>query len=156
MTLLFVLRIRGKPDRTPDEEKALELLRLHKTWHATLVQDTPSIRGMLEKSLNSVVTYGEIRHEVLAQLLRKYGRLEGNKRLTEEYLKSIGYDSFETLASALIEGKVKLEEIPGLKPVFRLHPPSGGFRGTIKKNFKARGVTGYMGEEINNLLLKIL
>lgn len=154
--MLFVLRLRGKPDRTPDQEKALELLRLHKTWHATLVQDTPSIRGMLEKTLNNVVTYGEIRKDVLIELLKKRARLEGNKKLTEEYLKSIGYDSFESLADALLKGSVSLNEIPKLKPVFRLHPPAKGFKGTIRKQYKGGGEAGYRGEAINDLILKML
>lgn len=156
MGLLLVIRVRGKPDRTPDEEKALELLRLHKTWHATLVPDTPSIRGMLLKNLDNVVTYGEVRREILVELLKKFGRLEGNKKLTEEYLRSIGYQNFEDLADALLQGKVTLNQVPGLKPVFRLHPPSGGFRGTLRKNIKSGGETGYRGEAINDLLLKIL
>ncbi|PLJ77289.1 50S ribosomal protein L30 [Infirmifilum sp. SLHALR2] len=156
MALLFVLRLRGIPDRSPDEEKALELLRLHKTFHATLVQDTPSIRGMLDKTLSSVVTYGEIRRDVLVELLKRRARITGNKKLTLEYLRKIGYGSFEELADALLKGEVKLEDIPGLKPVFRLRPPSGGFKGTIKKNIRAGGETGYRGEAINDLILKML
>ncbi len=156
MALLFVIRLRGRPDRRPEEEKALELLRLHKPYHATLVPDTPSIRGMLENTLSSVVTYGEIRRDVLVELLKRRGRITGNKRLTLEYLKSIGYESFEALADALLEGRVKLDEVPGLKPVFRLRPPSGGFRGTIKKDFRAGGETGYRGEAINDLVIRML
>lgn len=156
MPLLLVVRLRGKPDRKPEEEKALELLRLHKVFHATLVEDTPSMRGMLEKTLSSVVTYGEVRKDVLAELLKRRGRLVGNKKLTLEYLKSLGYNSYESLAEALISGKISLNDIPGLKPVFRLRPPSGGFKGTIRKNVKAKGETGYRGEAINDLVLRML
>jgi len=120
------------------------------------VQDTPSIRGMLDKTLSSVVTYGEIRRDVLVELLKRRARVTGNKKLTLEYLRKIGYGSFEELADALLKGEVKLEDIPGLKPVFRLRPPSGGFKGTIKKNIRAGGETGYRGEAINDLILKML
>lgn len=156
MTLLFVLRLRGSPDRTPEQEKALELLRLHKTYHATLVQDTPSIRGMLTQTLSTVVTWGEIDKETLVQLLQKRGRMTGNKKITEEDLKKLGYNSFDELADALLAGKVTLDQLPGVKPVFRLRPPSGGFRGTIRKNIKAGGEAGYRGPKINELIRKML
>ncbi len=156
MALWVVVRLRGDPDRRPDERKALELLRLHKVYHAVLVEDSPSIRGMLKRILENVVTYGEINEEVLALLLERRGRLKGNKRITKEYLEKIGFKDFNELAKALIEGKVKWTELPDVKPVFRLRPPSGGFKGTIKKHYKDGGETGYRGEEINNLLLRML
>ncbi|ABL77645.1 50S ribosomal protein L30 [Thermofilum pendens] len=156
MALYLVIRLRGQPDRRPEEEKALELLRLHKVYHAVLVKDDPSIKGMLERTLSSAVTWGEINKETLVELLKRRGRITGNKRLTEEYLKKIGFNSFEELAEALISGKVSLEDLPGVKPVFRLRPPSGGFRGTIRRNINARGELGYRGADINNLVLRML
>ena len=156
MSLLLVIRLRGDPDRRPEERKALELLRLHKTFHAVLVPDNPSIRGMLERTLSSVVTYGEIDRETLVELLKKRGRVTGNKPLTEDYLKTLGFSSFEELADALLAGKVRLDELPGVKPVFRLRPPSGGFRGTIRKNMNAGGECGYRGAQINELVRRMI
>lgn len=156
MSLLLVIRLRGVPDRRPEEEKALELLRLHKPFHAVLVRDTPEVRGMLDGTLGSVVTYGEIDKSTLAELLRKRGRLTGNRPLTEDYLKSLGFSSFEDLADALLTGKVSLEDIPELKPVFRLRPPSKGFRGTLRKNIGAGGECGYRGLGINELARRMI
>uniref|UniRef100_A0A7C1T5T3 Large ribosomal subunit protein uL30 n=1 Tax=Thermofilum pendens TaxID=2269 RepID=A0A7C1T5T3_THEPE len=155
MSLLLVIRLRGDADRRPEERTALKLLRLHKTFHAVLVPDTPSVRGMLERTLNSVVTYGEVDKETLVELLRKRGRVTGNKPLTEDYLKALGFSSFEELADALLAGKVKLEDLPGVKPVFRLRPPSGGFKGTVRKNVNADGECGYRGARINELVRKM-
>lgn len=151
MALLAVIRIRGIPDRRPEERKTLELLRLHKTYHCTLVPDTPSIRGMLKK-IEYAVTYGEIDKDILIELLRKRGRVTVNKPLTEEYIKSIGFESVEKLAEALLEGKVLLQDLPGVKPVFRLHPPKGGFKGSVKKHVSEGGELGYRGTAINELL----
>lgn len=151
MALLAVVRIRGVPDRRPDERKTLELLRLHKVNHCVLVPDTPSVRGMLRK-VEYVVTYGEIDRETLVELLKKRGRVVGNKPLTEEVLKGMGFSSVEELASALLEGKIELGKLPGLKPVFRLHPPRGGYRGSIKKHFREGGELGYRGPAINELI----
>jgi len=155
MALLLVIRLKGESGRKPEERKTLELLRLHKKFHAVLVKDTPAYRGML-KVLNNVATWGEISKETLAKLIEKRGRLVGNKRVTIEYLKEIGYDNFEELAKDLIEEKKDITEIPGLKPVFRLRPPKGGFKGTIKKHYREGGETGYRGEAINELVLKMI
>ncbi|MEZ0346135.1 MAG: 50S ribosomal protein L30 [Infirmifilum sp.] len=155
MPLLAVVRIRGTPDRSPEERKTLELLRLHKVNHCVLLPDTPSIRGMLKRA-EYVVTYGEIDKETLVEVLRKRGRLIGNRPLTDDYVKSTGFDSIEGLAEALLEGKVSLSELPGLKPVFRLHPPKGGFRGSVKKHVNEGGELGYRGSAINALLKRMI
>ena len=151
MALLAVVRIRGVPDRQPEERKTLELLRLHKTYHCVLVPDTPSVRGML-KRVEYAVTYGEIDKDTLIELLRKRGRLTGDKLITEDYLKSIGFESLERLAEALLEGKVLWQDLPDAKPVFRLHPPKGGFKGSVKKHVSEGGELGYRGSAINKLL----
>ena len=155
MPLLAVVRIRGIPGRRPEERRTLELLRLHRKFHAVLVRDDPSILGML-KVVENVVTYGEIEKDVLAELIRERGRLTGGKRISEDYLKKIGFESFEELAEALIEGRVDLRNLPDFKPVFRLHPPKGGFRGTIKRHYREGGELGYRGRAINELLLKMI
>jgi len=155
VALLAVVRIRGVPGRRPEERKTLELLRLHKKFHAVLVRDDPPTRGML-KVIENVVTYGEVEKEVLAKLIRERGRLVGNERVTEEYLKKVGFGSFEELAEALIEGRASLKDLPGFKPVFRLRPPKGGFKGTTKRHYREGGELGYRGRAINELLLKMI
>ncbi len=156
MTLLAIVRLRGSPDRRPEEHKALELLRLHKPYHTVIMRDTPSLRGMLKKTLEMVVTYGEINEETLALLLERRGRLLGNKRVTLEYVQKLGYKDFRELARALIEGKISLKDLPDFKPVFRLRPPSGGFKGTLKKHVGAGGELGYRGKAINDLIRRML
>ncbi len=152
MALLAVIRLRGEADRKPEERRALELLRLHRVNHAVLVKDDPSIKGVLKNTLEYVVTYGEVDAETLAELIRRRGRLVGGERITEDYLKKIGFSSFEELAQALIDGKVSWEDLPGVKPVFRLSPPSKGFKGTLKKHVSEGGELGYRGSDINRLL----
>ncbi|MCS7105215.1 MAG: 50S ribosomal protein L30 [Thermofilaceae archaeon] len=151
MGLLAVIRIRGSPDKRPEERKTLALLRLYKRFHCVLVHDTPDIRGML-KNIEYTVTYGEVDVNTLAEVLQKRGRLIGNKRLTLEYLKEMGFENFEDLASALIEGRIKINDLPHLKPIFRLHPPKGGFKGSLKKHYNEGGELGYRKVAINELL----
>lgn len=153
--LIAVVRLRGTVGVPRDVESTLRMLRLHKTNHATLVEDAPSYKGMLSK-VAGYVTYGEINKETLALLLKKRGRLRGGKPLTDEYVRKMGFDGFDGLAEALLEGKVKLKDLPGLKLVFKLHPPSGGFKRSLKKPIGTNGELGYRGSKINELLRKMM
>ena len=60
------------------------------------------------------------------------------------------FKTMKTLAKNISEGKVVMRDVPGLKPVFRLHPPRKGYEG-IKRSFKEGGALGYRGEKINEL-----
>jgi len=153
--LLAVIRLRGRV-RIPREVKdTLEMLRLHRKNHAVIIDDRPSYMGMLKKVID-YVTWGEITPETLAYLLRRRGELEGGKKITDEYIqKTVGINSIEELAQAIFDGKISLKDIPKLKPVFRLHPPSGGFKRSIKKHYGAGGELGYRGLEINELIRKM-
>jgi len=152
---LAVVRIRGTVNVRKDVEDTLRMLNLQRNCHATLIDDRPSFLGMLRKA-QSVLTWGEISKETITLLLRKRGRTIGNKKITDEYVKKIGYDSLEELAEAIYNLKVKLKDLPGVKPVFRLHPPKKGFKGTVKKSFSAGGELGYRGEAINDLIRKMI
>jgi len=152
--LLAVIRIRGMVGVRPEVEHTLKLLRLVRKFHCVIIDDRPSYIGML-KRVKDWVTWGEIDAESLAILLRRRGRLTGNERLTDEHVKKLGYESIEEFAKAVMEGKAKLSDIPGLKPVFRLAPPSGGFKGSIKKPYGAGGELGYRGSAINDLIRRM-
>ena len=60
----------------------------------------------------------------------------------------------KALAKGLTEGKTVMRDVPGLKPVFRLHPPRKGYEG-IKRSFKEGGALGYRGEKINHLIRRM-
>ncbi|MHC1601520.1 MAG: 50S ribosomal protein L30 [Candidatus Nezhaarchaeales archaeon] len=153
--LYAVIRLRGCVGVPPDIKLTLQSLRLTRKNHCTIVEATPSIEGMLKKA-SGYITYGEISEDTLAALLEKRGRLRGDKKLTLDHIKRLGFESFKDLAKALLEGKMKLKDIPNLKPVFRLHPPSKGFRGTIKRPYGQGGELGYRGTAINELLMRMI
>jgi len=106
---------------------------------------------MLRKAQNCV-TWGEPSKETIIRLLKERGRSVGNKNLSEEDAKKLGYDTLEKLADAIYSLDVQLKDLSSIKPVFRLHPPKKGFKGSVKKSFKTGGVTGYRGEAINDLV----
>jgi len=47
-----------------------------------------------------------------------------------------------------------MRDVPGLKPLFRLHPPRKGYEG-IKRSFKEGGALGYRADKINALLRRM-
>jgi large subunit ribosomal protein L30 len=151
---LAVIRVRGLSDVFREINETLQMLHLTRNCHATLIDDRPSYLGMLRKAKDYLV-WGEVSREVVALLLRKRGRLVGNKKLTEQYVQGIGYESIDDLAETIHELRVEYSSLSGVKPVFRLHPPTKGFRGKVKKSYAAGGVTGYRGEVINDLIKRM-
>ena len=152
---LAVVRIRGIINVRKEVEDTLRMLNLQRNCHATLIDDRPSFLGMLRKAQN-IITWGEVSKETISLLLKKRGRTIGDKPLTDEYAKKIGYESLDDLADAIYNLKVMLKDLPGVKPVFRLHPPRKGFKGSIKKSYRAGGEAGYRGEAINDLIRRMV
>jgi len=152
---LAVIRVRGVTDVFREIKDTLKMLHLSRNCHAILIANRPSYVGMLHMAQN-YVTWGEVSLENIVLLLRKKGRLVGNRKLTDDYVKEIGYDSLEDLAEAIHAGKVEFGGLSDVKPVFRLHPPRKGFRGKVKRSFVAGGVTGYRGEAINDLIERMV
>jgi len=152
---LAVVRVRGVSDIFREINETMTMLHLERNCHATLVDNRPAYLGMLRKAQN-YLTWGEISKETLAFLLKKRGRLAGNKKLTDDYAQSVGHKSLDELVEAIFKGEVEFSRLPNIKPVFRLHPPSKGFKGKVKKSYASGGVTGYRSEAINDLLKKMI
>lgn len=130
------------------------MLHLSRNNYAVLVNDSPSFLGML-KAAQGFVTWGEPSKETVASMLKERGRFVGNKKLTDEKLQKIGYKSVEELADAVFNCQVDYWTLPNIQPVFKLHPPTKGFRGKIKKS-GAGGELGYRGEKISELLKRMV
>jgi len=152
---LAVVRVRGVSDIFREVNETMKMLHLERNCHATLVDNRPAYLGMLKKAQN-YLTWGEVSKETLALLLKKRGRLVGDKKLTDEYAQKVGKNSLDELAEALYKGEVEFHGLPDMKPVFRLHPPSKGFQGKVKRSYASGGVTGYRAEAINDLLRQMI
>jgi len=148
---LAVVRIRGVGEASPEVEKTLGILRLTRNCHITLLDDRPSFLGML-KNVRHFVTWGEATKDTILSLLRRRGRLLGNRKIDDEYAQKAGYKTLEELAEALYKLETDFQHLPDIKPVFRAHPPRKGYKGKIKKSYNVGGVTGYRGEAINKLV----
>ncbi|MFO8020340.1 MAG: 50S ribosomal protein L30 [Promethearchaeia archaeon] len=156
--LYFVVRIRGAPGMRRTILDTLQMLRMHKVNHGVLIWGEKSFKGMLQKC-NNYITYGEIDEETLISLLRERGRIIGDRRLTDSAVEDLmGYESIEDFARALLDGEIqyKANDLNKIKPVFRLHPPRKGFKGTIKRHRKEGGALGYIGKDINQLIQRMI
>jgi len=155
MAKLALIRLRSGIRAGGDVRDTLAMLRLHRINHLVLVNDGPSYRGMIQK-VNNYITWGEVNAETLAALIRKRGRLVGNRPVTDDYVREKLGMTIDEFARKVVEGEMELTQIPNLKPVFRLHPPKGGLRGSKKRSFKEGGALGYRGEKINDLIERML
>ncbi|MBU3896745.1 MAG: 50S ribosomal protein L30 [Nanoarchaeota archaeon] len=141
--MYVVIRIRGLVGLRYEITDTLNMLRLHRKMHCVISPENPAMLGMLRK-VKDYITWGEISDDVLKLLVEKRGRKPGNKRLTEEDAKRV----FDALKSTGIAPK-------DVVPLFRLTPPSKGFKHSIKQHFP-KGEVGYRGEKINELLKRMI
>jgi large subunit ribosomal protein L30 len=149
-----VVRVRGQVNVRYTIEDTMKMLRLHKVNHCVLVPENPHFKGMVQK-VKDYVAYGKVDAKTLAEILENRGRLEGDTRLTGEYIReNTAYDSIQAFADAVIAGETSLKAVPKLKPVFRLHPPRKGHSG-IKRTVQQGGELGDHGDNINALLHKM-
>jgi len=149
-----VVQVRGVVNTRKEIRDTLKMLRLHHINHCVIAPDTPETLGMIRK-VKDFVAYGEITPETLETLMRTRGRLTGDDPLTDDYVREhTEFDGIGELAGAIVEGKAKIREIPGLKPVLRLHPPRKGYK-SLKRTYPQGGALGYHGPEINELLYKM-
>jgi large subunit ribosomal protein L30 len=153
--MFIVIRIRGTNSVDKRVEDTMRMIRLKAANNCTLLPETDEVKGMLQKA-KDFITWGEISKETLAKLLEKRLRTRVNeKKIVAENLKEITkFDSFDALAGALIEGKEKINKIDSVHPMFRLTPPSKGFKSVT--DAYPRGDLGYRGKEINGLVERMI
>jgi len=152
---LLVIRIRSGIDAKSEVKRTLKMLRVGRTNYATLVDDRPDYMGML-MTVKDRVTWGEVSAATIRELLEKRGETAYNKKIEQDSLKALGYETFDQLAQKLYSCESELPKMTGLKPFFRLHPPRKGFRGKTKLSFGASGEAGYRGERINELASRMI
>lgn len=124
---IAVIRIKGQTKLNSGIKDTLKILRLNKKFTCVVLNQTPSILGLIKK-VKDCVTFGEIHEETFKLLKEKRGKKTKDKEGKEVY-----------------------------KKFFRLHPPKGGFeRKGTKVSFTAGGVLGDRKEKINDLIKKML
>jgi large subunit ribosomal protein L30 len=152
---ILVVRLRSNVHVRHDVDRTLKSLNLTRINHAVIVPDTPVFRGMLQHA-KDYITFGPIDAESALEILSKRGRLEGGKPLTDAHLaENSPYKTLKDFAAALAEGRARLGNVPGVKPILRLAPPRKGHEG-IKHSFRAGGALGDRGDNIRDLALRMV
>ena len=141
----LVVRICGQPDVPYWATTTMSLLKLEKRYRATIIPEKDNTLGMLRK-IQHYISWQEIDIETTKQLLDKKARKSGYKKVTDEDITAIGFESVDELASALTEGKATLSKLKPLKPWFALDPPRQGFKRSTKRLYGQKGVLGYNKE----------
>ncbi len=153
---IAIIRIHGATNLQGKVKDTLKMLRLYKKHTCVVVPNTPTFMGML-KRVKDLVTWGEVSPETFKKMLEKRGRLPAKKPLTEDYLKEKTKLTFDKFCEEFFAFKKELNDVPGLKPFFKLCPPVKGYeRKGTKKPFSLGGVLGYRKEKINELIERML
>lgn len=156
--LVAIIRIRGSHGVRKEINDTLTMMCLSENNHCVIYKSSPVLSGMLNKG-KDYITWGPINKETLKHLLQKRGRLEGDKKITESWLKEnkLTFDKFVDE----FEKDPKAMQKLGLKRIFRLSPPSKGFgKVGIKYPVNIGGALGERKEgtkyDINILLKKMI
>jgi large subunit ribosomal protein L30 len=137
---IAVLRIRGRRKIRQQLEDTLRMLRLDRPNHCVILDDSPQNMGMIRK-VKDYVAYGPVDETTIFKLLSKRGR--NGKDPLSSVLKE---PEMKKAASEIFGGK-KISEYAN--PVFRLRPPSKGYR-DVKKTYP-EGDLGKRDDMINLL-----
>lgn len=141
--LFAVIRLRGPVNVRKGIRDTLVMLRLDRVNHCVLVPANASYKGMLHKA-EECVTWGEINDKTLEKLLFKRGKIAGE---------DFGKAKATGMAKKILSDSKAIKESE-IKPVFRLNPPSKGYKSV--RRFYPKGDLGYRGERINELLKRMI
>ncbi|MFP3871930.1 MAG: 50S ribosomal protein L30 [Candidatus Natronoplasma sp.] len=148
-----VLRIRSPRKKQKKMEDTLKMLRLNRVNHCTVVPDVETYKGMLNR-VKDFITWGEVNEETLSELLKHRSDIE-LEEMEKKIKDQTSCGSVEEFVEAVLKDEITIDEVDGLRNLFRLHPPEGGYKG-IKKAYKNGGALGYRGQDINDLLMIML
>ena len=141
MGLLLVVNLHGQINSPGPVREALNELWVAKKFSASVVgDDTPTV-GML-RLCKDYVAWCPVSEELLADLLKKRGMVSATRSLDTATLKELGYKTHEDLAAKMAKDQLRLSSVSGVLPYFRLAPPKGGFRRSLRRQATERGLLG--------------
>jgi large subunit ribosomal protein L30 len=139
--LILVVNLHGAINSSAPVRKALTELWVAKKFSASVVTDDAPTVGML-KLCKDFVAWSPVKEDLLSDLLKNRGMVSSTKTLDQAALKELGYKKHEDLAAKMMKDKVRLSAVSGVLPYFRLAPPRGGFKRSMRRQFSERGVLG--------------
>ena len=156
MTFLIV-RVRSDRGVERSIRDTMAMMNLTRVNHATIVPESSTYAGMLQKSTD-FVTWGVVDAGTIENLLKERGRMVGDKPVDDAAIKAgSDFKSVKDFSKALASGEASMKSVDGLKPVLRLHPPRGSKGwGGIKRAYSVGGALGFRGEEISSLAERMI
>lgn len=138
---LLVVNMRGMVNTRIPVRKTLEQLHLLYRFNATIVPDNEVYLGMLNAAKEHVA-WCRLDASTAEKLLSNRAELSNGRKADQGALKKSGYSSFQDLADALASGKASLSSDLGFRNFFRLSPPRGGFKRSVRRQFGQGGILG--------------
>ena len=147
MKKIVIIRIRGTVNVPKYINQSLDYLRLRQKFICIVIEDNKENLGRI-KAVKDYVAFGEIDEETLRALILKRGKKGGDKPV------EMAGKVIDDFVKSFMEGKANFEDLK-IKSFFRLHPPIGGFKKSIKMAFP-KGVLGNQNKAINQLVKRML
>ena len=141
MGLLLVVNLHGAINSSAPVRKALGELWVAKRFSASVVTDDPPTLGML-RLCKDYVAWSTVDQGLLADLLKKRGMVSSARALDDASLKHMGFKGHEDLAAMMVKDQLRLSAVKGVLPFFRLAPPRGGFKLSLRRQSTEGGVLG--------------
>ena len=141
MGLILVVNLHGMINSSAPVRQALNELWVAKKFSASVVPDDPPTVGML-KLCKDYVAWTAVGEELLSDLLKKRGMVSTNSSLDPASLKALGFRKHEDLAAKMVKEQTRLSAVKGVLPYFRLAPPKGGFKRSLRRQATEKGLLG--------------
>ena len=114
MTFLIV-RVRSDRGVERSIRDTMAMMNLTRVNHATIVPESSTYAGMLQKS-KDFVTWGVVDAGTIENLLKERGRMVGDKPVDDAAIKAGSeFKSVKDFAKALASGEATMKSVDGLK-----------------------------------------
>ena len=141
MALLLVLNLHGAINSPGPVRKAMDELKVIRRYSASVVTDDPATVGML-RLCKDYLAWSEVDAPLLSSLLEKRGMVSESRSLDEASLKKMGFKKHQDLAAKMVKEGMRLSAVEGVRPFFKLAPPRGGFKRSMRRQYAQKGVLG--------------
>jgi large subunit ribosomal protein L30 len=141
MALLLVVNLHGKINSPRAARRAMGELKAERRFTASVLTDDVTTLGML-RACKDYVAWGPLEKEMLATLLEKRGMVSETRKLDAEALSGLGVKTYEDLAGKMMAEGLRLSALGGVRPFFKLSPPRGGFKKSLRRQSGEGGVLG--------------
>lgn len=154
MGLLLVVNLHGAINSSAPVRKTLNELWVAKKFSASVVTDDAPTVGML-RLCKDYVAWAPADEGLLTELLKKRGMVTTSRALDQASLKQLGYKKHEDIAAKMVNDQIRLSSVGGVLPYFRLAPPRGGFRQSLRRQYTEKGLLGNnpkLGEIVRRMI----